>query len=149
MSNDDLTHVFVSYIKTTPEKLWEAITGAEFTQRYFQNCAIQSDFKPDSTVVYVMQDGATAAEGTILESNPPQRLSYTWMAKWGPDVGDDPASRVTWEIEAVGEQCKLTLVHDEFASETATYKGVGDGWPHILSSLKTLLETGTPLPGLS
>lgn len=83
----------------------------------------------------------------MLEFDPPLRLSYSWKALWSEDGLREPESRVTWEIEQVIEGvCKLTLVHDRFPPESAVYKGVGEGWPHILSSLKSLLETGEALP---
>jgi uncharacterized protein YndB with AHSA1/START domain len=81
----------------------------------------------------------------VLEADPPHRLVTTWTFQFSPEMAADPPSRVTWEIEPVGEVCKLTLLHDDFAGETATYRAVGNGWMGILSSLKSLLETGEAL----
>jgi uncharacterized protein YndB with AHSA1/START domain len=81
----------------------------------------------------------------VLEVEPPRRLVTTWSFRRNPELREDPPSRVTWEIEPHGDTCKLTLVHDDFTTETATFKSVGSGWPLVLSSLKSLLETGEPL----
>jgi uncharacterized protein YndB with AHSA1/START domain len=84
-------------------------------------------------------------EGQVLDADPPRRLVTTWSFRRSPTMRDDPPSRVTWEIEPLGEACKLTLVHDDFTGETATFRSVGSGWPLVLSSLKSLLETGEGL----
>lgn len=138
-------HVYEIYIRTTPEQLWEAITSPEFTRRYFHNTSIESDWQPGSPVVYWMENGESAMTGEVLEADPPRRLVTTWSFRYDPELAEDPSSRVSWEIEPQGEVCKLTLVHDEFASETRTFQVVGPGWNAVLSSLKSLLETGEPL----
>lgn len=84
-------------------------------------------------------------EGEVLESDPPRRLVHTFLATHDEEMGRERPSRVTWEIEASGPVCKLTLVHDDFDGETKTFKSTGPGWNPVLSGLKTLLETGTPL----
>jgi uncharacterized protein YndB with AHSA1/START domain len=85
-------------------------------------------------------------DGTVLEANPPRKLVQTWSFRRHPELREDPPSRVTWEIESLGaETCKLTLVHDDFPTETLTFRSVGSGWPKVLSSLKSLLETGQAL----
>lgn len=138
-------HVFVVYIRTTAEKLWDGLTTPEFTRRYFHATAIESDWKAGSPVTYKLPDGALAVEGKVLACERLKKLSISWAFRYSPDVAGDPPSRVTFEIEPVGDSCKLTVTHDEFATETATFKAVGGGWPGILSSLKSLLETGEPL----
>lgn len=138
-------HVFVIYIRASAERLWDAITTPEFTRRYFHATAIESDWKVGSPVTYKLPDGTLAAEGKVLACDKPRRLSISWAFRYAPEVAGDPPSRVTFEIEPVGDSCKLTVIHDDFATETATYKAVGGGWPGILSSLKSLLETGEPL----
>jgi uncharacterized protein YndB with AHSA1/START domain/DNA-binding transcriptional ArsR family regulator len=140
-------HVYEIYIRTTPQKLWDAITNPELTRQYFYGSSVRSDWKVGSPVVHADGEGKPMLEGKILEADPPRRLVTTFAARFNHDAESqkDPPSRVTWAIEPRGEVCKLTLVHDDFESETATYKSVGPGWNPVLSGLKTLLETGKPL----
>lgn len=141
----ELKHVFQIVVRASAEELWQAITDPATTERYFHDTRIRSDFQVGSPVTYELPDGEVAVRGEILEVDPPQRLSMTWQFRdhEGPE---DPPSRVTWEIEALGETCRLTVVHDDFESKTRTYEMVGEGWPPVLSSLKSLVETGEPLP---
>ncbi len=141
-------HVYQVYIRTAQDQLWQAITDPAFTQRFFFQTKINAEWRPGAPVQYWMRDGQLAVEGEVLESDPPRRLVTTWAFRHQPELASDPPSRVTWEIEPLGEMCRLTLVHDNFTSETATYRSVGGGWPLVLSSLKSLLETGEPLPSL-
>src|SRR5580658_8851855 len=136
--------VFEIYIRTTPERLWEAITDPEIRSKYNFGAGVTSDWKPGSP--YVMAaPGAPGplGEGEILEVDPPRRLVYTMIALWGEDVKSEGASRVTWEIEPVADSCRLTVIHDQLR-EGANDQLYG-GWPMILSGLKTWLETGTLL----
>jgi uncharacterized protein YndB with AHSA1/START domain len=133
--------VFEIYIKTTPERLWEAITDAEMRGRYNFGARQLSDWTPHSR--YEMRHPAADAllgEGENLEVDPPRRLAQTFTALWDEDVKAEGASRVTWEIEPIGDSCRLTVTHDQL------HEGANDqlygGWPMILSGLKTLLETG-------
>lgn len=137
-------HVFHVYIRTTPEQLWLAITDPEFTQRFFHRSRVSSVWRPGDRLAYWI-DGELAVDGTVLEADPPRKLVQTWSFRASADERDDPPSRVTWEIEPLGDTCKLTLVHDDFPSETHTFRSVGSGWPKVLSSLKSLLETGEAL----
>ncbi|MGH2784946.1 MAG: SRPBCC family protein [Actinomycetota bacterium] len=139
-------HVFEIEIRTTPEALWQAITDPEFTHRYYHGTRVQSDWNVGSTYAYVADDGQNAIEGVVLEIDPPKRLVTTFSMMYRPDLAADRPSRVTWEIEPVGEICKLTVVHDDFDGETETFKTVGGGKRPILESMKALLETGVPLP---
>lgn len=140
-------HVFVVYIRTTPDKLWEAITSPDFTVQYFHGTRIESDWAPGSPVWYRNADGSAAVDGEVLEAEVGRRLAITWHVNYDAEASRERPSRVSFEIEAVGpEQCRLTVVHDDFDGETRTYQGVGEGWPWILHSLKSLLETGTALP---
>jgi uncharacterized protein YndB with AHSA1/START domain/DNA-binding transcriptional ArsR family regulator len=140
-------HVYEIYIRTTPQKLWDAITKPEFTRQYFYGSLVTSDWKVGSAVVHADESGRSLLEGKVLEADPPRRLVTTFAARFNHDDASqkDRPSRVTWEIEPRGDVCKLTLVHDDFDHETATYKSVGPGWNPVLSGLKTLLETGKPL----
>lgn len=145
MADPKLKHLYEVYIRTTPEKLWQAITDSAFTKQYFYETSVKSEFKTGSPVVYAGPDGKPMIEGKVIEADPPHRLVTTFANRFGNEGLDDRPSRVTWLIEKKGETCKLTLTHDDFDSETATYKGVQSGWSPVLSGLKTLLETGKPL----
>lgn len=138
-------HVYEVYIRTTPEKLWEAITNPEMTKQYFHGTTVESDWKAGSPIVHRQADGQAALEGIIVAVTPPRRLVTTFRFCHHPEGRKDRPSRVTWEIEPKGEACKLTLVHDDFDGETVTYREVASGWNPVLSGLKTVLETGEPL----
>jgi len=139
--------VYQVYIKATPERVWEALTNPEFTIRYFHGTRVTSDLTAGSSFDYLSGDGSKLVEGAVVEADPPNRLVHTWHALWSADVAQDSPSRVTWELTAMaGGMTKLTVVHDQFDGETATYKETSGGWMWVLSSLKTLLETGEGLP---
>ena len=144
---DKPKHVYQLYIRATPEQLWRAITDGEMTRLYFHSTAIESDFKAGSPVVWRLPDGSPAVEGEIVAAEPPRKLVTTWAFRISPETSGDPPSRVSWEIDPVEgtDVVKLTLVHDGFATETATSRAVGPGWNPILCSLKSLLETGKAL----
>jgi uncharacterized protein YndB with AHSA1/START domain len=136
--------VFEVYIKTTPERLWEAITDAEMRSKYNFGARQVSDWTPGSR--YEMRHPAADAllgEGENIEVDPPRRLVQTFIALWDEDVKAEGSSRVTWEIEPIGDSCRLTVTHDQLR-EGANDQLYG-GWPMILSGLKTLLETGESL----
>src|SRR5215208_8366670 len=136
--------VFEIYIKTTPERLWEAITDSEQRAKYNFGVGTQSDWTAGSAYEAVHPGaGIKIAEGEILEVDPPRRLVQSFTALWSDEVKAEGTSRVTWEIEPVGDSCKLTVVHDQLR-EGANEQIFG-GWPMILSGLKTLLETGERL----
>lgn len=136
--------VFEIYIKTTPERLWEAITDGELRRKYSFGVGVVSDWTPGATYQGVHPAAPEPLmEGEMLEVEPPRRLVQTFNALWGDDVKAEGTSRVTWEIEPVGDSCRLTVVHDQLR-EGANDQIYG-GWPQILSGLKTLLETGETL----
>jgi uncharacterized protein YndB with AHSA1/START domain/DNA-binding transcriptional ArsR family regulator len=140
----DMEKVFEIYIKTTPERLWEAITDSEMRQKYNFGVGVSSDWTPGSHYegVHPKAPGALL-EGENLEVEPPRRLVQSFTALWGESVKQEGTSRVTWEIEPVGDSCRLTVTHDQL-HENANSELYG-GWPMILSGLKTLLETGETL----
>jgi len=138
-------HVYEIYIRTTPEKLWEAITRPEMTRQYFYANDVESDWKVGTPVRHKGADGKVNLDGKVLEVVPPRKLVTTFCAVHDAETAKDRPTRVTWEIEPRGEVCRLTLTHDDFDGITATYKQVGMGWNPVLSGLKTLLETGKPL----
>lgn len=139
--------VYQVFIQAPPERVWDAITKPEFTTRYYYGCSLKTDLAAGSPFTYLMPDGSPIVEGEVLACDPPRRLVHTYHSLWGP-LAEDAPTRVTWELEAMqGGVTKLTVVHDDFEGETATYQGLaGGGWTWILSNLKTLLETGEPMP---
>ena len=132
--------VFEIYIKTTPERLWQAITDPEQRRVYTFGVGCESEWTPGSAFRGVTRDGSLVIEGENLEVDPPRKLVQSFRALWGDDVKAEGTSRVTWEIEQVADSCRLTVTHDQLA-EGANDQLYG-GWPMILSGLKTLLESG-------
>jgi uncharacterized protein YndB with AHSA1/START domain len=133
--------VFEIYIKTTPERLWQAITDTEMRSKYTFGARVTSDWKAGGRYEQSTPGSRTLlGEGENLEVDPPRRLVQSMRALWDEDVKREGTSRVTWEIEPVGDSCHLTVTHDELR-EGANEQLYG-GWPMILSGLKTLLETG-------
>ena len=136
--------IYVSYIETTPEKLWEALTNSEFTKRYWWDTSVVSDWKVGSPFALVL-NGQTTDVGEILEAERPRRLSYTFHHILNEAARNERPSRVTFVIEPHGKLVKLTLTHEGFAEGSRFLEGISKGWPAILSSLKSILETGQPL----
>jgi uncharacterized protein YndB with AHSA1/START domain len=134
--------VFEIYIRTTPERLWDAITEGDIRAKYNFGARIDDcDWKPGSHyVMRVPSAGVDLGDGEILEAEPPRRLVHTMTALWSDEVKSEGASRVTWDIEPVGDSCRLTVTHDQLR-EGANDQLYG-GWPMILSGLKTWLESG-------
>jgi uncharacterized protein YndB with AHSA1/START domain len=135
--------LFEIYIKTTPERLWEAITDGELRAKYNFGVGVESDWTPGSEYQARHPSGVDIASGENLEVDPPNRLVQSFNALWSDDVKAEGTSRVTWEIKPVGDSCQLTVTHDQLR-EGANGELYG-GWPQILSGLKTLLETGEGL----
>jgi uncharacterized protein YndB with AHSA1/START domain len=140
---DDTAAVYEIFIKTTPERLWEAITDPELRARYSFGIGTESDWTTGSTYRSGVPGVIDIAEGENVEVDPPSRLVQTFTALWSDEVRAAGPSRVTWEIEPIGDSCRLTVVHDQLPKR-ANAELYG-GWPMILSGLKTLLETGEPL----
>jgi uncharacterized protein YndB with AHSA1/START domain len=140
---DDIAAVFEIFIKTTPERLWDAITDPEQRAKYSFGVATRSDWTPGSGYRAGVPGVVEIAEGENLEVDPPRRLVQTFTALWSDEVKQEGPSRVTWEIEPVGDSCRLTVTHDQL-NKGANGELYG-GWPMILSGLKTLLETGESL----
>jgi uncharacterized protein YndB with AHSA1/START domain len=132
--------VFETYIKTTPERLWEAITDPEMRARYSFGVRTDSDWAPGSHYQASVPGVIEIAEGENLEVDPPRRLVQSFRALWSGEVKSAGTSRVTWEVEPVGSSCRLRVTHDELADDANSE--LYGGWPMILSGLKTLLETG-------
>jgi uncharacterized protein YndB with AHSA1/START domain len=135
--------VFEIYIKTTPERLWEAITSEQMRARYSFGVGTVSDWTPGSGYKAAVPGVIEIASGENLEVDPPKRLVQSFNALWSEDVQRAGTSRVTWEIEPVGTSCRLRVTHDQL--DAAANNELYGGWPMILSGLKTLLETGENL----
>jgi uncharacterized protein YndB with AHSA1/START domain/DNA-binding transcriptional ArsR family regulator len=131
--------VFEIYIKTTPQRLWQALTDTEMRRKYTFGAVVTSDWTPSSRYQGV-GGGTPIFEGENLEIDPPRRLVQSFRALWGEDVKSEGTSRVTWEIVPIGDSCLLKVTHDQLR-EGANNQLYG-GWPMILSGIKTLLETG-------
>ena len=134
-------------IKAPQARVWEAITTPEFTTRYYYGNALTTDLTVGGPFTYNMPNGAPIVEGTVLACEPPSRLVHSYHSLW-PPMNEDAPTTVTWELETMpGGVTKVTVVHADFQGETATYSGLqGGGWAWILSNMKTLLETGEPMP---
>ena len=157
---DKPSFVYTAYIRTTPERLWRALTDPAFTQRYWWRTSFQTDWNPGSTMRWETR-GVTIddPEQVVLEADPPRRLAYTWQSVT-PELAEklelteedreriaaEPRSKVTFEIEPLGELVKLTVVHDGFEPGSLLARLVAEGWPRVLAGIKTLLETGEALP---
>ncbi len=151
--------VYTTYIRTTPEKLWQALTEPTFTERYW-SITFETDWQPGSPMVWKTRGLAIAdPDQVVLESEPYRRLSYMWQThspEWvealnlteaaGDRLASEPRSKVTFEIEPLGDQVKLTVIHDDLVPGGLTGSLVSNGWPRVLANLKTLLETGETLP---
>jgi uncharacterized protein YndB with AHSA1/START domain/DNA-binding transcriptional ArsR family regulator len=142
-SMSDTKLVFETYIRTTPEKLWAALTEPEFTRQYFHGTEIRSKLKKGGPFLSTTADGTKMVDGDILECDPPNKFVHTWRVHWDPALSHE-LSKVSYLIEKKGETCKLTVVH-EVENAPLTAGKVKGGWVPILSSLKSLLETGKPL----
>jgi uncharacterized protein YndB with AHSA1/START domain len=134
--------VFEIYIKTTPERLWQAITDPDLRARYTFGMQVQSDWTEGSSYNGNSPSGVII-DGENLEVDPPRRLVQSFNARWSPEVEAVGTSRVTWEIEPIADSCRLLVIHDQLPEDA--HGEVWGGWPMILSGLKTLLETGEDL----
>ncbi|MDG4890476.1 ATPase [Mesorhizobium sp. WSM3866] len=137
----DNTFVYVTYIRTTPEKLWTALTDPEFNRQFFLCSYQESDWKVGSSWKLIFPDGRVADSGEILEIDPPRRLVIKWRNEWLPEVKEDGYTRCTFTIEKDGELMKLAVTH-EADGPHRLIPNVSKGWPLVLASLKSLLETG-------
>jgi uncharacterized protein YndB with AHSA1/START domain len=133
-------HEFRLYIRASIERVWQAITEPELTARYFDGARVDSTWHPGDRVAYV-SDGELVAEGRLLRIEPPTRLVQTWSFQ----ADADPPSRLSWELAAAGAATRLWLVNDELPRDPRSYQRVDEVWAKVLSSLKSLLETGEPL----
>ena len=136
--------IYRVFIKAAPERIWEAITTPEFTARYFHGARITVT---ENHYHSIGTDDSVWGDAAVFEWDPPRKLVHGWRSMYDPDLAGEPASRVTWEIDAGdGGVCQLTVTHDQLEQSPKTAGSVhGRGWMFVLSGLKTLLETGEPL----
>ncbi|HXR55840.1 MAG TPA: SRPBCC family protein [Casimicrobiaceae bacterium] len=143
MSNAaESSFVYVTYIRTTPERLWSALTTPEFMRQYWFGMHIDTDWKPGSPWRLAFQDGRTADEGKVVDVDPPKRLALEWRNQWNPELTAEGYARCTMELEPVDGAVKLTVTHSIARPGSKLIAAVSGGWPKILSNLKSLLETG-------
>ncbi|RYD34654.1 MAG: ATPase [Verrucomicrobiaceae bacterium] len=142
---DKSSFVYATYILTTPEKLWEALTQPEFTRQFFFATVQESEWKAGSSWKMTAPDGTLVDSGEVVEIDPPKRLVLKWRNEFKPELKEEGYSRMTYELEPQGELVKLTVIHEMDRGQSKFIQAVSNGWPLILSGLKSLLETGTPL----
>ena len=134
--------VYVTYIASTPEKVFKALTDTDATAKFWFGNAVTSDWKVGSPVTF-RRDGKQIVSGKVLEHDPPRRLSYTFHSLHEPHNGAEKPSRVVMDLEPQRDQVKLTITHDDFAPDSKVFTSISNGWPLVLSNLKSYLETGT------
>jgi uncharacterized protein YndB with AHSA1/START domain len=137
--------VYVTYIRTTPEKLWQALIDPQFTRQYWAGTYQVSDWKVGSDWKIMIPDGRVGDSGKVVEFDPPRRLVLTWRNEFMPDLKAEGHSQATYELEPSGSAVKLTLTHEIGIPNSKVIGAVSQGWPHLLASLKSLLETGESL----
>ena len=133
--------VYVTYIRITPEKLWHALTTPELIKQYRFGMSVESEWKVGSKWK-MYADGSLMDSGEILESVPPRRLVMSWQPEWKPEFKAEGYSRCVYEIEPTGASAKLTLTHSIEQPDSEFIEAVSEGWPMVISNLKSLLETG-------
>ena len=137
--------VYATYIRTTPEKLWRALIEPEYTRRYFVETWQESEWKPGASWRMMVPDGRVHSTGEVLEIEPGRRLVLSWRCELFPEVRAEGHSRVTFELEKVGDSVKLTFIQENDTPDSKSFGMASQGWPLILASLKSLLETGESL----
>ena len=137
--------VYVIYIRTTPEKLWEALTKPEFTRQYWAETWQDTTWQPGVSWKLMIPDGRVGDSGEIVEIDPLKRIVLRWRNEFIPELKEEGYSRCVLQLEPQGDTVKLTVVHSMETTGTKFLQAVSNGWPSLLSSLKSLLETGTPI----
>jgi len=138
---DNSTFVYVTFIRTSPERLWAALTQADFMKRYWFASHVECDWKVGSPWRLLFPDGRVADSGEVLEIDPPRRMVIKWLHE-SPELKAEGPSRMTMELEPLEGAVKLTITHSMDRAESELIRKVSGGWPAILSNLKSLLETG-------
>jgi uncharacterized protein YndB with AHSA1/START domain len=137
--------VYVTYIRTTPAKLWEALTDPDFNRRYWFGIHCESEWRQGASWQMVASDGTVTDAGEILEAEPEKRLVIKWRNEFRPEMKAEGYTRCSFDIAPDGDTVKLTIIHQIDRDGSKTIEAVSGGWPMILSSLKSLLETGAAL----
>lgn len=138
--------VYITFIRATPQRVWDALTQSAFTTQFFFGRTVESDWRQGSRWRLLMPDGKVDVEGVVLESDPPRRLKVNWRVDWIEEARDLEPVIVTYDIEQMGDMVKLTLTQHNDGPMPRKFVESGKlGWAAILSSLKSLLETGAPL----
>jgi uncharacterized protein YndB with AHSA1/START domain len=148
------TYVYVSYIRTTPEKLWAALTDPEFMRQYWFGSYCESEWTPGASWQLMSGDGVIMDSGQIVEADPPRRLVIRWQNQFKPELKVEGSSQCTMELEQIGPTVKLSITHTIEREPSKFIEAVSGGWPKVISNLKSLLETGSiallepyPVPG--
>ena len=134
--------VYVTYIRTTPEQLWSALTSPDFMKEYWSGVHFETDWKAGSSWQLVFPDGRVADTGEIVEVDAPKRLVLKWRNEFRPELKSEGYSRCTFDLEPIADAVKLTITHVMDQAQSKLIEAVSGGWPRILSNLKSLLETG-------
>lgn len=142
-SSPKSSFVYVTYIRTTPERLWSALTSPEFAQQYWLGARPEAEWKVGGSWKLVFPDGRLADSGEITEFEPSKRLAIRWRNEWSPELKAEGWSLCIMELEPSGEAVKLTVTHSIEREGSKFIGAVSGGWPKILSNLKSLLETGS------
>lgn len=144
---DTATQIYQLYIRAGQQQVWDAITNPQIVARFFHGAQVEATYEVGTVIRTESPDRTRLwSENTVLECDPPRRLVHTWRSLYDPELAQEPESRVTWEIvEQPGGFSKLTLIHDRLDRSPRTAAHVR-GWSYIISNLKTVLETGEPLP---
>jgi uncharacterized protein YndB with AHSA1/START domain len=137
--------VYVIYIRTTQQKLWDALRLPEFTTQYWVQTTQDCDWKVGSSWKLMIPDGRVGDAGEVLEFDPPRKFAVSWRNEFIPDLKEEGYSRATFELETTGDTVKLTVTHEMDKPNSKLIDGISNGWPPLLSSLKSLLETGESL----
>ena len=134
--------VYVTFIRTTPARLWEALTEPQFIRQYWFDTTVECDWKQGSSWKMIGADGKLTDTGEIVEIDPPRRMVIRWLNEWKPELKAEGFSRCTIELEPVNDAVKLTITHEIDRQDSKLITAVSGGWPRILSNLKSYLETG-------
>jgi uncharacterized protein YndB with AHSA1/START domain len=137
--------VYVTYIRTTPEKLWRALIEPEFTRQFWVGTWQDCNWQKGESWRLMIPDGRVGDSGEVLEIDPPRKLVLSWRNEFKPELRDEGLSRLSYDLEQQGDMVKLTVIHESDTPNSKLIGAVSEGWPLILASLKSLLETGQPL----
>jgi len=138
-------HVYAVYVRATPDRVWRAITDGDETVHYYYDTRVASEWVPGASIVYSYPDGTVAADGEVLEIDPPNRLAMTFHARWDPEIETEGPVRMTWELTPAGDATKLTVTTSGLRPGSRTAEDFGGGIVVIVSGLKTVVETGEPM----